>query len=530
MLGQFWRRRQRPFTCADVDARVERLRDGHLPAGGRLPSWEMAAFKAHVTACNTCRQRLETEAGWLAGLQTTPVPARLTPTERRAMQQALGRQMRRGMIMRNIRLSIQQIAVLGVLVLVVGAVVWWQTAVAPVHPGDGEGLDTVVISPTTPSRSITDIAQETIIIRFAVEDHELPVYSSLIAAFEDENPGIKITLISSTEVLGDSFANGDSITIGRLMAESSDVFSNRYAPPYKQEQFIRDLTPFMNTDPGFNSDDFYPNTLQETNGRIYTLPILINFSLIYYNKDIFDAANLAYPQSSWTWNDFRATANALTIHDRDVVMQWGFVKPLLNWTSLFEAQLANPLIDVRTDPPTIRFEDSDVTAVAHQYETLFLVDQAAQAFADVTLIEERKAAMWPGSYRTFDIYSQNQNIGVAIYPVAPTNHNGQPVTLLGVDGFVMSAATRNPDAAWKWMNFLSYQGILTNKATLSARISVAETNKFWQNVQPELEEAMRYALDNSRPFVPNPAYDILDETMNAVLRGEKGIEVAFAQA
>ena len=35
--------------------------------------------------------------------------------------------------MRNIRLSGQQVAVLGVLTLVVGAMVWWQTAV--VAPG-----------------------------------------------------------------------------------------------------------------------------------------------------------------------------------------------------------------------------------------------------------------------------------------------------------------------------------------------------------------------------------------------------------
>ena len=123
MLRRFLGRRQRPFTCTDVDANVEQVRDG------RLSARETAAFKTHVASCNACRQRLKTETAWLAGLQATPAPARLTPTERRAMQQALGRHMRRGIIMRNIRLSVQQVAVLGVLALVVGAMVWWQTAV-----------------------------------------------------------------------------------------------------------------------------------------------------------------------------------------------------------------------------------------------------------------------------------------------------------------------------------------------------------------------------------------------------------------
>ena len=88
MLKRFWQRwRQRPFTCTDVDANVEQVRDG------RLSARETAAFKAHVAACATCRQRLKTETAWLSTLQATPAPARLTPHERRAMQQALGQQM-----------------------------------------------------------------------------------------------------------------------------------------------------------------------------------------------------------------------------------------------------------------------------------------------------------------------------------------------------------------------------------------------------------------------------------------------------
>ncbi|MCP5098258.1 MAG: extracellular solute-binding protein [Chloroflexi bacterium] len=373
-----------------------------------------------------------------------------------------------------------------------------------------------------------DSDEPSITIRFAVEDYELSGYESLIEAFTIDNPGIQIKLISAREVLGDPSARNSSEIDGRLMAQAADVFSSRYVPFFNQDQIVRDLTPLMNADPLFNPDDFYTNALQNINGRIYTLPILLNFSLIFYNKDIFDAAGMVYPQPDWTWDDFRTMANALTIRDGGTVTQWGFVKPFSSWITLIETQLSSSLIDVRTDPPTFRFEDDDVTAVAHQYETLFLADQAALAFADTTLIETGKAAMWTGSYRSYAAYTQIQNLGVITYPIA--EHNTQSVTPLGVDGFVISAGSENPGAAWKWLTYLSHQGQLIDNATLPARLSTAEINQFWQNALPELGETIQAALQTSRPFITNPAYEILDDTMNAILREETDIETAFVQA
>lgn len=369
-----------------------------------------------------------------------------------------------------------------------------------------------------------------IAIQFAVEDYELAAYEPLIEAFEAENPDIQIKLVSMTEILSDLNSRDDTEMSGVLVAQAADVFSNRFIPPFYQDQIALDLTPLMNADANFNPDNFYVNTLQEINGRIYTLPISINFGLIFYNKDIFDTANLAYPQQDWTWNNFQTTANALTIRDGNNVTQWGFVKPFSSWITLVETQLASPLIDVSTKPPTFRFGDIDVTAVARQYETLFLSDQAAFAAVDATLIEEGKVAMWPGSYHSYPAFSQNLNVGIITYPIATTAPNHQSITPLGVDGFTISAGSLNPEAAWKWVNFLSIQGQPLNNATLSARISVNEINQFWQNVAPELVEPMRHALQTSTPFIPNPGYEFLDEAMNAIIRGDKTVEGAFAQA
>ncbi len=528
MLGQFWRRRQRPFTCTDVDARVERVRDG------RLPARETAALKAHVASCNVCHQRLKTEAGWLAVLQTTPAPARLTPTERRAMQQALGRQMRRGMIMRNIRLSVQHILVLTALVLVVGAVVWWQTAVAPTQlenpgiPSPAESLEAVASAGEQNTKPIA--------IQFAVNDSEMMMYEGLVQAFESENPNRKIQLVSVNEILDFDPASGNLLPedAALRMAQSADVFSNQQCYGRCPANLVQDIYPFTEADPHINLDDFYPGAIQVENGRLSVLPLSLNLLFMYYHKDAFDAQNISYPPPDWTWEDFRSMAHTLTIRHDGTVSQWGFAQPFANHLSFIEGQLDSPLMggDVSSNP---RYTDSDVLEVVKEYTDLYLVDKVAPAphVADVfALIQAGKVAMWPDTLLSFNQHAQNKRVGVAPLPHHAANSHSTPMY---VNGLVMSAGAVDKEAAWQWMSFLSRQQPVTpfgNNGSLPARVSVAAAGNFWHDMEPELHQTVMYGLEHS--FIANNrsnnAAAILNDAVFSVIQGEQTIEAALAAA
>ena len=43
-------------------------------------------------------------------------------------------------------------------------------------------------------------------------------------------------------------------------------------------------------------------------GSVYGFPRDISVEVLYYNKDIFDEAGVAYPDDTWTWDDFLAAA------------------------------------------------------------------------------------------------------------------------------------------------------------------------------------------------------------------------------
>ena len=47
-------------------------------------------------------------------------------------------------------------------------------------------------------------------------------------------------------------------------------------------------------------------------GDLVCLPQNVSSLVVYYDKDLFDAAGLAYPAAGWSWDDFLTTAQALT--------------------------------------------------------------------------------------------------------------------------------------------------------------------------------------------------------------------------
>jgi multiple sugar transport system substrate-binding protein len=59
---------------------------------------------------------------------------------------------------------------------------------------------------------------------------------------------------------------------------------------------------------------FYPRALGafSLHGRQYGLPETFSDVLLFYNKDLFDKAHLAYPSAKWTWSDELKAAQKLT--------------------------------------------------------------------------------------------------------------------------------------------------------------------------------------------------------------------------
>ncbi|WP_454111596.1 ABC transporter substrate-binding protein [Microbacterium aurum] len=62
-------------------------------------------------------------------------------------------------------------------------------------------------------------------------------------------------------------------------------------------------------------DDVSGASSYEVDGTQYGTPYRQDSWVLFYNKDLFDAAGVDYPDGSWTWDDYDAAAKALTTAD-----------------------------------------------------------------------------------------------------------------------------------------------------------------------------------------------------------------------
>ena len=139
---------------------------------------------------------------------------------------------------------------------------------------------------------------------------ELEVWKAIVADFEAANPNIAVKVEVSD---WDSYWN----KLKTLYAGGTppDVFAmdGPLYPDWQSRGVLLNLQPYIDKSPGL-LDGLYPNTLaayQRADGY-YGLPRDFQTIVLYYNKDMFDAAGLPYPDESWTLDKLRETAKALT--------------------------------------------------------------------------------------------------------------------------------------------------------------------------------------------------------------------------
>ena len=396
-----------------------------------------------------------------------------------------------------------------------------------------------------PTQASQEQAQDRTAVRFAVADWDLPQYEPFIAAFEEENPDLKVQVVSLNEVL----ELGSLVDIEipedadqRLVA-AADVVQIDVQRPTVRDGLVRDLTPLMEADATFQAEDFHPGVLEryQWEGGTWALPVSLYTRLIYFNKDAFDEAGVAYPEAGWSWDDLLAKAQALTVRDGDQVAMWGFVVPTDLAYRFIESRVGT-LVDETRDPLLPKYDDPDTIEAVGWYTDLYLEEQVMPyaepqeegdqlALTDEqALIDSGLAAMWTDLDLLFWYRNQQSNVGVAPFPA---DSSDWPATPVWPQIMAMSAGTTQPEAAWRWMEFLSRQslaGLGPGMKILPARRSMVETGDFWADMDEGLATALRYALDHSYVAREPVGWNAFDEAMHSIWQGEKPVEDALAEA
>ena len=140
------------------------------------------------------------------------------------------------------------------------------------------------------------------------------LHFQLARAFEETHPKTKVAVS-----LFPSRDFSKRVLTAIAANQGPDIWYHYFAPDIAAQGFLEDLTPYLE-EAGFDpTERWFPIGQQRAvyNGRYYGVPRDVTAGFIAYNKDMFDAAGIPYPEDGWTINDYRDFALKLTDADND---------------------------------------------------------------------------------------------------------------------------------------------------------------------------------------------------------------------
>lgn len=304
-----------------------------------------------------------------------------------------------------------------------------------------------------------ETAQEVVTFMVFGDPAERQAYLELVTAFEEAHPeiNVEVTHIPSPRDyrtrLATEFAGGTPPDVS--------LMNYRRYGSFAASGLLEPIGPLLAESELIQESDFYEITLEPFmwHRELMCLPQNISSLVVYYNKDLFDVAGVAYPQAGWSWDDFLATAVTLT-QDLDGdgrSDQYGLgVDPSLFRLIPFVWQNDAPIVDdpifpkrlTLTRPPSLEALE---WFVALQTVHGVVPDRLAEASQDS---ESRFVAgtvgMFLNSRRGTPAYRQ---IEAFDWDVAPLPQGKVAAGILHSDAYCLSAQTENKGAAWTFIEF-----------------------------------------------------------------------------
>lgn len=151
---------------------------------------------------------------------------------------------------------------------------------------------------------------------WAYEGDIAAAYDEFIAAFLAQEP--RVTKIN---IEAQPFARYHDVLNVKIAGENPpDVgwIAFNLAPAYLDAGALYDLQPILSTLPDYNFADLRPSALDpyRRGDKLYGIPFTNSTNVMYYNADIFAAANLPTPDEmveagTWTWANLRTAAKQI---------------------------------------------------------------------------------------------------------------------------------------------------------------------------------------------------------------------------
>ncbi|MFF5224967.1 ABC transporter substrate-binding protein [Dactylosporangium sp. NPDC000521] len=347
-----------------------------------------------------------------------------------------------------------------------------------------------------------DPAEGPVTLSYMVWDtNQVPVMKELAAAFTKEHPDITVDVQMTPWAdywtkLRASVSGGAAPDVFWMNGPNIQLYAaNKVIMP------LSDRISAAKIDLGA-----YPKALVDLHtfeGKVYGLPKDFDTVGVWYNKEIFDAAGVAYPKDGWTWADFKAAAAKLTNPAKGVFAVGANLSGQeYYYNTIYQAGGQVISADGKTSgydqPATIeglRFW-TDLIKAGHSPDLKTMTDTQP-----LQLFESGKLAMyWGGSWNVSE-FSKNEYTKTRV-DVGPLPAGVKKATIIHGVANVVSTKTKHPEQAWQFVQFLGSRPAAEILGRSGPIPAYTGTQTAWASANARFQ--VQYLLDAVAYAVPYP--------------------------
>ncbi len=287
-------------------------------------------------------------------------------------------------------------------------------------------------------------------------------------AFEASHPGVTIEYVdveSGNEYqtkTGVMLSGGDTSDVIMLKEIDQVIIWSKegFAEPLTDYIGDYDMSGFVGTEKNYNVD-----------GVQYGIPFRSDFWVLFYNKDLFDAAGIEYPTNDMTWDQYAELAKKLTDKEKDIygTHYHTWLSTVANWAvcgtdyTLADGKYDNLLYFYKL------YQDLEDNGACMSY-----ADLKASGLKYAAAFENGNVAMLPMGYWLVstlinDIKAGNANLNWGIVAVPHADGVAAGSSFGNLTGAMINAKSAQKDLAWEYISWLGSPEGAKATASVGAR-------------------------------------------------------------
>lgn len=385
-------------------------------------------------------------------------------------------------------------------------------------------------------------AEEAVTLQWALWDwDQTAYYQPLVDAYQAKNPHVTIEY---TDLGSSDYSN--MLTTQLVGGADFDVVTVKDIPGYanlvKQGQ-LEPLNAFIEAE-GIDTS-LYGGTVEQitVDGEVYELPFRSDFWVVYYNKDVFDAAGVEYPTNDMTLADYDALARKVVQGEgndkvygahyhtwRSAVQLFGILdgqNTIVDGTYSFLAPYYEMILAQQDDG--IVMDYATTSSTSSHYRDLFYNAKIAMMNMGTWQIGTQIAAVKNGD-------TDVANWGIVKYPHPDGIEAG--TTLGTITGLAVSKNAPNKDVALDFLKFVTGEegaAVVASTGTIPAIHSEDIMGQIASIDGFPTDEGSAEALQTAQIYLEMPMHDkaveietVLNEEHTEIMTGSKSVEDGLA--